>query len=176
MDLEGKTVGLYFTVISDRLATDFNLKLLEVYEKLKERGQNFEIVVISLDNGEEQFKRVFATMPWLALPFKDRSYEKLERYFEVRDLPTLVIIGPDGKTLSPNAAEFIEDHGIKAYPFNPEKLVEFAEMKRAKLGAQTLESILVSEELDFVIAADGSKVKSFIPSLVFQFKQYLWKF
>ncbi|XWS63667.1 hypothetical protein CRYUN_Cryun06bG0121100 [Craigia yunnanensis] len=155
-ELEGKTIGLYFSVSS--VSADFTPKLAEVYEKLKEKGENFEIVVISLDAEEESFKESFVA-PWLALPFKDKSCEKLARYFELSTLPTVVIIGSDGKTLHSNVAEAIEEHGIQAYPFTPEKFAELAELEKAKEAAQTLESILISGDLDFVIGKDGAKVQ-----------------
>ena len=151
-------VGLYFSMSSHRGCVEFITKLVEFYKKLKGKGENFEIVVISLDDEEEGFKRGFETMPWLALPFKDKSCDKLVRYFELRALPTLVVIGEDGKTLNPNVAELIEEHGAEAYPFTAEKLVELAEIEKAKLEAQTLESVLVHGEGDFVIEKSGSKV------------------
>ncbi|XP_077236420.1 putative nucleoredoxin 1 [Tasmannia lanceolata] len=158
-ELEGKMVGLYFSLNSFRSSREFTPKLVEVYGKLKERGDDsFEVVLISLDNEEESFKKGLEGIPWLALPFNDKSCEKLVRYFELKTLPTLVIIGPDGKTLNSNAAELIEEHGILAYPFSPEKLAELADMEKARLEAQTLESLLVSGEQDFVIGKGGAKV------------------
>ena len=123
-------------------------------------GESFEIVMISLDDEEESFKKYFGSMPWLALPFRDKSCEKLARYFELSALPTLVVIGPDGKTLHSNVAEAIQEHGIQAYPFTPEKFAELEEIEKAKREAQTLESILVSGDRDFVIGKDGVKVRS----------------
>ncbi|XP_022735436.1 probable nucleoredoxin 1 [Durio zibethinus] len=157
-ELEGKTVGLYFAVSTFKPSADFTAKLAEVYKKLKEKGENFEIVVISLDDEEESFKESFVA-PWLAVPFKDKSCEKLTRYFELSTLPTIVIIGPDGKTLHSNVAEAIEEHGIQAYPFTPEKFAELAEIEKAREAAQTLESVLISGDLDFVIGKDGAKVQ-----------------
>ncbi|KAE8704953.1 putative nucleoredoxin 1-2 [Hibiscus syriacus] len=157
-DLEGKTVGLYFSAFSFKPCADFTLKLAEVYKKLKEKGEDFEVVMISLEDEEESFKESFGA-PWLALPFKDKSCEKLARYFELSTLPTVVIIGPDGKTLHPNAADAIDEHGIEAYPFTPEKFAELKEIEKAKEAAQTLESVLISGDLDHVIGKDGTKVK-----------------
>ena len=157
-ELEGKTVGLYFSSSSYRASTDFTPKLVEVYEKLKEKGENFEIVLISLDDDEESFKQGLGSMPWLALPCKDKSCQKLVRYFELSTLPTVVIIGPDGKTLNSNVAEAIEEHGIEAFPFTPEKFAELAAIEKAREEAQTLESFLVSGDQDFVIGKDGAKV------------------
>ncbi|CAK9163494.1 unnamed protein product [Ilex paraguariensis] len=156
-ELEGKMVGLYFSIFH-KSVVEFTAKLVDMYKKLKEKGEDFEIVSISLDHEAKSFKQGFETMPWLALPFKDKLCGKLIRYFELRGLPTLVVIGPDGKTLNPNVAELIEEHGAEAYPFTPDKLWAFAEIEKAKLEAQTLESILVSEEQDFVIEKGGSKV------------------
>ncbi|KAE8730223.1 hypothetical protein F3Y22_tig00003041pilonHSYRG01159 [Hibiscus syriacus] len=89
---------------------------------------------------------------------KDKtSHEKLARYFELLILST-VIIGPDERTLHPNAADVIEEHGIETYPFISEKFTKFEEIEKAKEAAQTLESILVSLDLDYVIGKDGAKV------------------
>ena len=105
---------------------------------------------------------------WLSLPFDDKSCEKLIRYFELSTLPTVVLLGSDGKTLHPNVAEAIEEHGILAYPFTPKRFLELDEIEKAKQEKQTLESILVSGAQDFVIAKDGVKV-SFIKFIHFLF-------
>ncbi|KAJ7953611.1 Thioredoxin, nucleoredoxin [Quillaja saponaria] len=157
-ELEGKMVGLYFSMYTHGGCLKFTPKLLEVYKTLKEKGENFEIVLVSLDYEEDQYKQGLESTPWLSLPFNDKICEKLTRYFQLETLPTLVIIGPDGHTLNSNVAELIDDFGIQAYPFSPEKLVELAELEREKQEAQTLESVLVSGERDFVIEKSGSKV------------------
>ncbi|KAL6351352.1 hypothetical protein AAG906_035144 [Vitis piasezkii] len=142
-ELEGKFVGLFFSLSSYKACLEFTPTLVDVYEKLRAKGESFEIVMISLDDEEESFKKYFGSMPWLALPFRDKSCEKLARYFELSALPTLVVIGPDGKTLHSNVAEAIQEHGIQAYPFTPEKFAELEEIEKAKREAQTLESILI---------------------------------
>ncbi|VFQ79379.1 unnamed protein product [Cuscuta campestris] len=157
-DLEGKTVGLYFSLSTFHHYSEFTPMLLEVYQKLKERKENFEIVTIPLESNENAFKEAFKSLPWFSIPFGDQSRDKLVRYFEVFAPPTLVIIGPNGKTLQSNVAEAIEEHGILAYPFTAERLAELEEMAKAKKDAQTLESILVKGESDFVIGKDGAKV------------------
>jgi len=115
-------------------------------------------VFIPLDDEEDAFKKELESVPWLSLPLKDKTCAKLIQYFELSELPTLVIIGPDGKTLYPNAAEAIEDHGVDAYPFTPEKFSELDEIAKSKEASQTLESVLVSGDQDFVIDKDGKKV------------------
>ncbi|CAA0818286.1 Probable nucleoredoxin 1 [Striga hermonthica] len=117
--------------------------------------------MVPLDNDEQSFMQLFNQLPWLSLPMNDKCRSKLVRYFELDELPTVVAIGPDGKTVHPNVADAIEEHGLKAFPFTPEKFAELEEIERAKMEAQTLESILVSGGLDFVIGKDGVKVSFF---------------
>lgn len=156
--LEGKTVGLYFSLTSYRSCMDFTPVLLEVYEKLKAKGENFEIVLIPLDEDEELFKQGFRNMPWYSLPFKDNGGVKLARYFDLSALPTLVIVGPDGKTLHPNVAEAVDYHGVEAYPFTPERFEKLAQIEMARQESQTLESLLVSDDRDYLVDKSGSKV------------------
>jgi len=155
-ELEGKTVCLYFGTSTHRGCKNFTLKLAEVYKNLK--GKNFEIVLISVDEKYEDFKESFEAMPWLALPFKDKNCERLVQYFEHKLLPQLVVLSPDGKTLQQNAVKFVEEYGDEAFPFTQEKLVTLANLKKKKLEAQTLESILVTADRDFVISNGGLKV------------------
>ncbi|XP_042500952.1 probable nucleoredoxin 1 isoform X2 [Macadamia integrifolia] len=157
-ELEGKTVGLYISWSGYGSCIEFTPFLVEVYETLKERGEKFEVVLVSLDDVEESFREDFQKMPWFALPFKDKSCNKLIRYFDLTTIPTLVIIGQDGKTLNPNVAEIIENHGVQAYPFTPEKLEELAKIEEERLEAQTLESILILGDRDFVISKDGNQI------------------
>lgn len=158
-ELEGRTIGLYFSLSTYRSCMQFNPVLIDFYEELKAKGENFEIVLIPLDEDEELFKQGFASMPWYSLPVKDKSCVKLARYFDLSTLPTLVIVGPDGRTLHYNGREAIEDHGVEAYPFTPERFKELAQIEKARQEAQTLESILVSGKLDFVIDKSGTKVR-----------------
>ncbi|KAK2977507.1 hypothetical protein RJ640_016135 [Escallonia rubra] len=157
-ELEGKTVGLYFSLFSFKQCSDFTPRLIDVYEKLKAKGENFEVVMIPLDEDEEIFQKGFEHIPWFALPVKDKSNKKLIRYFELSALPTLVVLGVDGKTLHSNVADAIEEHGALAYPFTPERFSELEEIEKAKREAQTLESILVSGDCDFVLGNDGAKI------------------
>ncbi|KAM1170790.1 hypothetical protein ACFX13_021538 [Malus domestica] len=157
-ELEGKIVGLYFSLFSRGACVEFTPKLVEAHEKLKANGENFEIVLVPLDDDEESFKQYFEKMPWFSLPIGDKSVKKLARYFEHSTLPTVVIIGADGKTLSENVADAIDEHGSLAYPFTPEKFAELVEIEKAKEKAQTLESILISGDRNFVIGKDGTQI------------------
>ncbi|KAL6594096.1 hypothetical protein ACP70R_048997 [Stipagrostis hirtigluma subsp. patula] len=144
-ELEGKYVGLCFTVKGYGPVDEFIAVLTKIYEKLREGAEKFEVVAVSLDNDELSFNDSFDKMPWLALPHGDKMCEKLVRYFELRTLPTLVLIGPDGKTVNNNVADIIEEHGVEAwesFPFSAEKVEFLAEKAKAKAALHTLESLL----------------------------------
>ncbi|VAH52063.1 unnamed protein product [Triticum turgidum subsp. durum] len=154
-------VGICFVVNGYPPVVEFTPVLAKIYAKLKEVGEKFEVIAVSLDSDEESFNNSFSSMPWLAIPQGDKMCQKLVSYFELSDLPTLVLIGPDGKTLSSNIADIINEHGLDAwegFPFNAEKLEILAEKAKAKAAAQTLESLLVTGDIDFVIGKDGAKV------------------
>ena len=157
-ELEGKIVALYFSLFSYGPCVEFTPKLVEAHEKLKANGENFEIVLVPLDDDEESFKQHFEKMPWFSLPIRDKSVQKLARDFELSTLPTVVVIGADGKTLNENVADAIDEHGSLAYPFTPEKFAELVEIEKAKERAQTLESILISGDRNFVIGKDGTQI------------------
>lgn len=63
-------------------------------------------------------------MPWLALPFGDERKKSLSRTFKIHGIPSLVAIGPTGKTITKEARELVMDHGADAYPFTEERIKE----------------------------------------------------
>jgi len=63
-------------------------------------------------------------MPWLALPFGDEKIKELSRYFDIRGIPSLVVVGPDGKTVTSEGRNLINLHWERAYPFTVGRLAE----------------------------------------------------
>jgi len=123
-------VGLYFSAHWCPPCRGFTPKLAESYKELKASGKQFEIVFISSDKDEESFKDYFADMPWLALPFAERSLkEDLSNIFEVRGIPSLVLLKPDGKLLTTNGREAVS-YGADYFPWGPD------EMKRGRDEAE----------------------------------------
>ncbi|GLJ20353.1 hypothetical protein SUGI_0369590 [Cryptomeria japonica] len=116
-ELAGKTVGLYFSAHWCPPCNSFTPKLVKEYNKLKENGEAFEIVFLSSDNSKYSFKRYYASMPWLALPFGDKLKKDLSEYFNIKGIPSLIIVGPDGETVTKDGRTIFSVHGAKAYPF-----------------------------------------------------------
>lgn len=62
----------------------FTPQLVNTYNVLKKAGKNFEIVFLSGDTDEEKWQEYRASMPWNALPFKDRSIVSLATAFDIQ--------------------------------------------------------------------------------------------
>ncbi|XP_010923905.1 probable nucleoredoxin 2 [Elaeis guineensis] len=116
-ELVGKTVGLYFSARRCPPCTKFTSKLASIYNNLKEKNEEFEIVFVSMDRDEAGYLQCYSEMPWLALPYDSESSKALARYFDVQGIPALIIIGPDGKTVTREGRNLINLHLEMAFPF-----------------------------------------------------------
>lgn len=106
--LYGRYIGLYFSANSCAGCKSFAPIFAETYKKLKARNpMKFEVIYVSDDQDEDQFKENFKHMPWIALPWKDREGKRrLKEIFNVKQLPILILLDRDQKTvLHENAME-----------------------------------------------------------------------
>jgi hypothetical protein len=93
----------------------------QVYKKLtEEKGKSFEIVYVPATvpgrppEDDKSFKELLAMMPWLAVPLHRKAvHKKLTRRFQVRQIPMLVLLDADGKTIhrdiTPAVTHIVED-------------------------------------------------------------------
>ncbi|KAL6994782.1 protein-disulfide reductase [Sarracenia purpurea var. burkii] len=131
--LTGKTVGLYFSAQGCVPGMNFTPKLISIHRKIKEKlleneDEDFEIVLISSDRNQTEFDSHLNSLPWLALPFGDPIINNLTKYFDIQAIPCLVILGPDGKTVTKHGRSLVNLYGEDAYPFTDAK-VELLEKK-----------------------------------------------
>ncbi|XP_039010555.1 probable nucleoredoxin 3 isoform X2 [Hibiscus syriacus] len=124
-ELVGKTVGLYFGAQWCPPCRAFTAHLVESYKQLRSsRGGCFEVVLVSSDREQNEFDANLCSMPWLAVPFEDRTRQDLCRIFNIKAIPALVLIGPDGKPISTNGKNIITLYGAKAFPFTQSSIEE----------------------------------------------------
>ncbi|CAN6485071.1 unnamed protein product [Victoria cruziana] len=127
--LLGKTVALYFSAQWCSPCLKFTPRLISVYGKIKHAMGTkdvFEIVFVSSDRDEAAFESYYEVMPWLAVPFNDEKTRTLVKYFDVTRIPCLIIIGPDGKSVTREGRSLINLYMENAYPFTGDhvKLLE----------------------------------------------------
>ncbi|PIN22643.1 Thioredoxin, nucleoredoxin [Handroanthus impetiginosus] len=126
-----KTVGLYFSAQWCFPGVKFTPKLASIYQKINQEltangPPEFEIVYVSSDHDQTSFDSHFQTMPWLAIPYGDPNIKNLAKYFDIRGIPSLVILGPDGKTVTKQGRNLVNLYQEHAYPFTQDK-IEFLE-------------------------------------------------
>lgn len=116
-ELVGKNVLLYFSAHWCPPCRGFTPKLIQAYHEIKARDSAFEVVFISSDHDQESFEEYYSSMPWLALPLGDPRKKSLNQRFKIAGIPSLVAIGPSGRTVTTEARDMIEERGSAAYPF-----------------------------------------------------------
>jgi len=120
--LSGKNLALYFSAHWCPPCRGFTPQLAELYKALKSRKDDFEFVFVSSDRDQAAFDEYFAEMPWLALPYSNRSGKSnLSDIFEVRGIPSLVTLDADGTVINKSArgSADADPKGLK-FPWYPE--------------------------------------------------------
>jgi nucleoredoxin len=99
--LSGKIVGFYFSANWCPPCRTFSPKLVEFRNK---NQKDFEIVYISFDeNPTAQMNYMKkANMKWYTLPYGSIDGNKLAQEYGITGIPTLVIVSPNGKTITRN--------------------------------------------------------------------------
>ncbi|OVA19297.1 Protein kinase domain [Macleaya cordata] len=126
LELIGKTIGLYFGAHWCPPCQAFTRQLADAYNDINiQEIERFEIIFISTDKNQEEFDLNISTMPWLAIPYhENKTKQDLRRIFEIKTIPALVLLGPDGKILSTNGRASISSYGAKAFPFTESRITE----------------------------------------------------
>jgi len=66
--------GIYFSAHWCPPCRGFTPELAKFYKQMKEKvGDKLEIVFVSSDRVEAEWKQYFAEMPWLSVPFSARD-------------------------------------------------------------------------------------------------------
>jgi len=119
--LKGKeAVALYFSAHWCPPCRGFTPMLAEAYKGLVASGKSFEIVFVSSDRSEDDFKGYFDEQPWLALPYSARSVKaKLSKKFKVNGIPSLIILdGATGETITTDGRSAVsEDPKGETFPW-----------------------------------------------------------
>jgi endonuclease/exonuclease/phosphatase family metal-dependent hydrolase len=116
-------VGLYFSGAWCVPCRRFTQVLTGIYNDVKARGKNMEVVFISEDEDEERMELYYGDMPWLALQWSDvkRLKDQLQKSYACDSFPHLALVDPRAPfppiTLRGCAAVTC---GPDAFPFTPQ--------------------------------------------------------
>ncbi|XP_069023636.1 nucleoredoxin-like protein 1 [Embiotoca jacksoni] len=116
--LENRILMLFFASAECESCQEFVPVVNDFFRRLKdpayiEYPKLLALIYISLDQSEKQQERVLKQMHKriLFLAFDDPYRKELQTMFKVKDVPTVVVLRPDGSVLSPNAVEDIGRFG-----------------------------------------------------------------
>ncbi|XP_046735687.1 nucleoredoxin-like [Diprion similis] len=103
--------GVYFSAHWCPPCKAFTPQLVDTYQRIRERGHNFEVIFVSSDRSEESYNTYTETMPWLRIPFsQEERRRKLAHALDVQAIPTLVILDQRDNIITlEGRAELLED-------------------------------------------------------------------
>jgi len=138
--LSGKTaIGIYFSAHWCPPCRGFTPQLAGMYSDAF-KGKGMEIVFVSGDRDEDAFNSYYGEMPWVALPYDKRDLKTtLNKKYKVQGIPSFVILGPDGKTITTDGRESVSnDPTGEKYPWIPPTSAEKAKAVRDIFGSDAL--------------------------------------
>lgn len=110
-------IGVYFASAGCPACGAFTPVLLDAYAGLEEEGRPFEVVLVTGGIGLTGLLEYMTDsgMPWLAVPTPSTEIEDLVQRYNVRWVPTLIVIDDGGKVLSMTGREEVTVSGAGAY-------------------------------------------------------------
>lgn len=118
----GKVLGLYFSAHWCPPCRAFTPVLANFYRTLRAAGRtDFEIVFVSSDRSEAEFREYAGSMPWLSLDYARRDVkDALAGAFSVSGIPTLVWLNHDGTPITLDGRKkVVEDPQGANFPWLP---------------------------------------------------------
>ncbi|XP_042549556.1 nucleoredoxin [Dipodomys spectabilis] len=148
--LEGSHVGVYFSAHWCPPCRSLTRVLVESYRKIKEAGQQFEIIFVSADRSEESFKQYFSEMPWLAVPYTDEARRsRLNRLYGIQGIPTLIVLDPQGEVITRQGrVEVLNDEDCREFPWHPKPVLELSDSNAVQLNEGPCLVLFVDSEDD----------------------------
>jgi nucleoredoxin len=100
-ELAGKVVGFYFSAHWCPPCRAFTPSLVDFRDQ---NNDDFEVVFVSSDrNPDAQMSYMKeANMKWYTLEHRSQDANKLSQKFGIRGIPALIIVSPDGETITTN--------------------------------------------------------------------------
>jgi len=120
-----KAIGLYFSAHWCPPCRQFTPFLCKAYsDNLKAKGM--EIIFVSSDKTQDEFKGYYEEMPWLALPYDNRDLKaKLSKKYKVKGIPSFVVLDGTGELITLNGREAVQqDPKGDELPWRPPSIWE----------------------------------------------------
>ena len=85
--------------------------LKESYESWKAKRHEIEIIFVTSDQNEKAFQEYFAAQgDWLAYPFGHEGITTLKERYNVKGIPTFIVIDSTGQTIDEEGRGTVVNH------------------------------------------------------------------
>ena len=90
----------------------FYKDLINIYNQMNDGEKVFEIIQVSFDAKEEDFKKAISSLPWKFLPLNFAGINELKKKYNVLTIPKFFPIDKTGKSLSDRGREDLLEYGV----------------------------------------------------------------
>lgn len=106
---------LYFTASWCPASQRFNEVLFKVYHDINLQRKSLEVIVVSKERTEADYRRYTAPMNCILVPYDPDRIQDLFRRYQVKETPVLILLKrDDGSILTRDARTHIETEGPRA--------------------------------------------------------------
>lgn len=112
---KNKLIALYFSAQFCSPCKQFTPKLIKAYNIWKEDKCGIEVVYVSSDETEKDYKANVEKHPWKRICFKQRDLcDKIMDCYNIKSIPQLWIFDCEGNLISKKGTEEVATKGSKA--------------------------------------------------------------
>jgi len=100
-ELKDKIIAVYFSAHWCQPCRGFTPLLSKTYQDIIKANKAFEVVFVSSDSDEDNFKEYFKSMPWKAVSYEKEEFRTaIAEKFGIRGIPALIVLNSEGKVIS----------------------------------------------------------------------------
>ena len=107
-----KIICLFFTASWCSPCEIFSKQLLEVYEEANQGEKFFEIIAVSFEKNEQNFKSFVSDKPWVFIPYGNSKIEELKEKYNILNIPVFYAMDNKGNIITDDARKQISEFGI----------------------------------------------------------------
>ncbi len=111
--LKTKVIALLFTASWCSPCLIFEKQLIEIYNDANMGDKVFEVVQISFDHTEGEFKKSLNERPWVFFTYSDPKINELTEQLNIETIPGFLVFNQNGKLLTECGRKEINEKGGK---------------------------------------------------------------
>ena len=111
--LSSSLIGVYFSAHWCPPCRGFTPVLADCFTEWKNESKSIQIIFVSSDRDEDEFKNYFKEMPWVAVPFNDKNtIKEFKTHFNVTGIPKFVVLDNKGNIIDSDARTSVSKNNV----------------------------------------------------------------